>query len=145
MSQNLEPTVIPYVLVDGAARAIDFYSTVFGAEECGARYTDPRGKVGHAELQIGNSKLMLADAQPDAGYTFSPIMMLIHVADVDTAVRRAEEAGALLTRPIKNEAYGHRTGMVKDPFGHSWMITAQIEEVSREELQRRVEGEYTID
>lgn len=144
MSETNEPTVITYVLAEGAARAIEFYQSVFDAQECGARFTDPKGKIGHAEIRIGNSKIMLADPQPESGHVFSPTMFYISVADVDATVKRAQSAGAVVTRPVKDEVYGIRSGMVRDPFGHSWMISTPLEEVSKQELQRRVEGEYKI-
>jgi PhnB protein len=144
MTTASEPTLIPYILVKDAVRAIDFYTRVFGAEESGARFTDPNGKIGHAELRIGNSKIMLADEHPEQGHVFSPIMFYMGVDDVDDAVGRAVDAGATLTRPVKHEAYGHKSGVVRDPFGHSWMVSTQVEEVSKEELQQRVGAEYRI-
>ena len=143
MSTAIEPTVIPYVLVNGAARAIDFYRKVFGAEETGARFTDPSGKVGHAEIAIGNSKIMLADEQPPE-YRFSPIMFHVRVNDVDAIVDRATAAGATLKRPIANQAYGDRSGVILDPFGHSWMVSQRMEDVTTSELQQRVGDTYTI-
>jgi len=143
MSDAAEPTVIPYILVKNAARAIDFYKSVFGAEECGARFTDPSGRIGHAELQIGNSKIMLADEHPPA-HVFAPMLFFLRVPDADAAVQKAVAAGATLSRPIANEAYGERSGVVQDPFGHSWMISAHVEDLTKRELQQRVAGEYEI-
>lgn len=140
---NLEPTVIPYILVNGAARAIEFYRGVFGAEETGARFTDPAGKVGHAEITIGNSKIMIADEQPPE-YRFAPIMFHLRVADVDAVVARATAAGATLARPVADQSYGDRSGVVLDPFGHSWMVSQRVEDVSAAELQRRVGDSYAI-
>jgi PhnB protein len=138
-----EPTVIPYILVQGAAQAIDFYRSVFGATETGARFTDPAGKVGHAEIMIGNSKIMLADEQPPE-YRFAPIMFHLRVENVDAVVARATAAGATLSRAVADQAYGDRSGVLLDPFGHSWMVSQRVEEVSPAELQRRVGESYAI-
>jgi PhnB protein len=140
---KVEPTVIPYILANGAARAIDFYRRVFGAEETGARFTDPAGKVGHAEITIGNSKIMLADEQPPE-HRFAPIMFHLSVSDVDAVVAGALAAGATLSRPVADQPYGDRSGVVLDPFGHSWMVSQRIEDVSAAELQRRVGESYAI-
>ena len=140
---STEPTVIPYILVNGAARAIEFYRKVFGAEETGARFTDPAGKVGHAEITIGNSRIMLADEQPPE-YRFAPITFHLRVDDADAVVARATAAGATLARPVVDQPYGDRSGVVLDPFGHSWMVSQHIENVAAAELQQRVGESYAI-
>jgi len=140
---STEPTVIPYILVNGAARAIDFYRSAFGAEESSARFTDPAGKVGHAEITIGNSKIMLADEQPPE-YRFAPIMFHLRVDDADAVVARATAAGATLARPVTDQPYGDRSGVVVDPFGHSWMVSEHLEDVSTADLQKRVGESYAI-
>jgi PhnB protein len=131
-----------YLIVKGAARAIDFYTRVFGATEL-YRLTEPSGKVGHAELELGGARFMLADEYPDFGALSpitiggSPISMHLYVDDVDVLVKRAEEAGATLLRPLKDEFFGDRTAMITDPFGHKWHLATRIEDVSPEEMQRR--------
>lgn len=131
-----------YLVVKGATRAIDFYSRVFGATEL-YRLTEPSGKVGHAELELGGARFMLADEYPDFGALSpitiggSPISMHLYVDDVDALVKRAEEAGATLLRPLKDEFFGDRTAMVADPFGHKWHLATRVEDVSPEEMQRR--------
>ncbi|MDQ2646555.1 MAG: VOC family protein [Myxococcota bacterium] len=122
-----------YLVVKGAARAIDFYTRVFGATEL-YRLTEPSGKVGHAELELGGARFMLADEYPDFGALSpvtiggSPISMHLYVDDVDALVKRAEEAGATLLRPLKDEFFGDRTAMVGDPFGHKWHLATRVEE-----------------
>lgn len=131
-----------YLVVKGATRAIDFYSRVFGATEL-YRLTEPSGKIGHAELELGGARFMLADEYPDFGALSpitiggSPISMHLYVDDVDALVKRAEEAGATLLRPLKDEFFGDRTAMVADPFGHKWHLATRVEDVSPEEMQRR--------
>ncbi len=136
-------TVIAHIGVKGAAEAIDFYKAAFGAEEILARITDGDGKIGHAEIKIGDTVIYLADEHPEHG-CLSPetlggshVSFAIHVADVDAMVERAVAAGAELTRPVADQFYGDRTGMVKDRFGYSWMLSTHVEDVSDEELQRR--------
>lgn len=131
-----------YLVVKGAARAIDFYTGVFGAKEL-YRLVEPGGKVGHAELELGRDRFMLADEYPDFGALSpdtiggSPVSMHLYVDDVDALVKRAEEAGATLLRPAKDEFFGDRTAMIVDPFGHKWQLATRIEDVSPEEMQRR--------
>jgi PhnB protein len=140
-AENL-PRLSAYLVVKGAARALDFYTRVFGAKEL-YRLTEPSGKVGHAELALGGSRLMLADEYPDFGALSpitvggSPVSMHLYVDDVDALVKRAEDAGATLLRPVKDEFFGDRTAMVVDPFGHKWHLATRIEEVSPDEMQRR--------
>src|SRR5690349_13811778 len=135
-------TFTPYLIVKGAARAIDFYKQVFGAIErtCLAM---PDGKVGHAEIQIGDSVIMLADGCSEMGAKDpealggSPVMLHLYVPDVDKTFAQATAAGAKVTRPIQNQFYGDRSGMVTDPFGHVWNISTHIEDVTLEEINKR--------
>ncbi|HJU73349.1 MAG TPA: VOC family protein [Gemmatimonadaceae bacterium] len=132
----------PYLVVDDAARAIEFYTQAFGARETN-RLTEPNGKVAHAELSVGKAAFMLADEHREFNALSpttignSPVRFHLSVADADAVIARAVAAGAKVLRPIKDEFYGERTGMILDPFGHSWFIAATIEEVSAEEVQRR--------
>jgi PhnB protein len=132
----------PYIVVRGAAQAIDFYCSVFGARE-DFRLTEPDGKIGHAELLIGESRLMLAEEYPDFGALGpgavggTPVTLHLYVPDVDATVARAEEAGATVLGKVKLEFYGDRRGQLLDPFGHRWHIATQVETVSPEEMQTR--------
>ena len=132
----------PYLIVKEAAKAIAFYEKAFGATEI-FRLAEPSGKIGHAELRIGGSRLMLAEEYPDFGALSppsvggSPVTLHLDVADVDAVVERATSAGATVLRPVKDEFYGHRTGMVADPFGHKWQVATEKEAVSAQEMQRR--------
>ncbi len=135
--------ICPYLAVRSAASAIDFYTKVFGAVEA-YRLTDPStGRIGHAELQIGESKIMLSDEWPDFGALSpetvggSPVSFHLSVDNVDQMVQRAVDAGAILIRPVADEFFGERRGMVTDPFGFSWHISTVIAEVSPQEMQRR--------
>jgi PhnB protein len=136
------PRVCPYLYIDGAGAAIDFYRDVFGATER-MRMGGPDGKVGHAELQIGDSVVMLADEFPDMGvqgpraFGGTPVALSIYVEDVDATVAKAVAAGATLTRPLEDQFYGDRVGQIEDPFGHVWSIHTHIEDVSPEEMGRR--------
>ncbi len=135
--------ICPYLAVRGAARAIEFYKNVFGAKE-DYRLTDPSsGKIGHAEILIGESRIMLADEAPDWGHLSPeavggcPVKFHLSVANVDEMVQRAVDAGAILLRPVADEFYGERMGMVTDPFGFSWHISTTKNEVTPAERQRR--------
>jgi PhnB protein len=134
--------ITPYLIVDGAASAISYYEKVFGAIEM-LRLAGPDGKVGHAELLINDSRIMLADEFPQMGARGphsiggSPVSLMLYVDDVDDTAKRAIEAGAKLTRPIEDQFYGDRAGGLEDPFGHHWHIATHKEDVSPEELQRR--------
>jgi PhnB protein len=135
-------SVTPYLIVKGGVRAIEFYKTAFGATEL-ARMMQPDGRVGHAEIKIGDSPVMLADEFPEMGQKSpqtiggTPVSLMIYVPDVDAVVARAVAAGAELTRPVADQFYGDRTGGVTDPFGHAWFIATHKEDLSMEELQRR--------
>ena len=136
------PQVTPYLLVDGASAAIEFYSDVFGATER-MRMPEPSGKVGHAELQFGKSMIMLADEFPDRGILGpksvggTPVIVSVYVEDVDDVVDRAVKAGAKLLRPVEDQFYGDRTGQFEDPFGHRWSVATHVEDVSPEEMAKR--------
>ncbi|HWS55254.1 MAG TPA: VOC family protein [Pyrinomonadaceae bacterium] len=139
-------SVTPYLCVDGAARAIEFYKEAFGATEV-MRMEAPGGKIGHAEIKVGDSVIMLADEHPEMNFR-SPQSVggisahfMIYVEDVDARVERAVAAGAKLTRPVKDQFYGDRTGGVEDPFGHHWYIATHLEDLSPEEIKRRLEAE----
>jgi PhnB protein len=138
--------VIPYLCIKGAAQAIDFYKSAFGARETMARITDATGRIGHAEIEIGGSTLMMADEHPEHRFV-SPqtlggahMQLVVNVPDVDVMVTRAVAAGGHLTRPIANQFYGHRTGEITDPFGYRWTLSTKVEDVSEEEMQRRAQA-----
>lgn len=132
----------PYLICKGAARAIDFYKQAFGATEL-MRFPGPGGSIGHAEIKIGDSPMMLADEMPQMGYRSpaslggSPVSIMLYVQDVDKVVDRAVKAGAKLERPVTDQFYGDRNGTIQDPFGHVWTIGTHKEDVSPEEMQRR--------
>jgi PhnB protein len=141
-SSAAEQSLTAYLIVKGATKAIEFYQRAFGAEEL-FRLREPQGRIGHAELRIGGSVMMLADEYPDFGALSpasiggSPVSVHLYVDDVDGVVERAVGAGATMLRPITNEFYGDRTGVIADPFGHKWHIATKKEEVSPAEMQRR--------
>ena len=137
-------SLTPYLVVNDAAKAIAFYQNVFGAIEL---FRLPMGdRIGHAELRIGDSHLMLADeclemgAHAPKGDTSPPISLMVYVADVDATFARAIQTGAAVVRPLQDQFYGDRSGTVKDPFGHVWNIATHIEDVAPEELQRRMQS-----
>jgi PhnB protein len=136
------PHVTAYLCVADAARAIGFYEKAFGAKES-MRLSEPSGRVGHAQLQIGDDVFMLADEFPDFGvrgpraYGGSPVRMNLQVADADTVVEQAVAAGAKIVRPVENQFYGERSGTIEDPFGHVWIVSTHKEDVSVGEMQRR--------
>jgi PhnB protein len=136
-------TVTPYLIVSGAAKAIDFYKRAFGAEER-VRMPMPDGKIGHAEIQIGDSIVMLADEFPQMGAQSpqtiggTPVGLCLYVADVDVLFKRAIAAGAKEERPVQDQFYGDRSGTLIDPFGHKWTIATHIEDVTPEEMERRM-------
>ena len=136
------PQVSPYLIVDGAAAAIDFYREVLGATER-ARLAGPDGKIGHAELQLGESVIMLADEHPELDILGprtiggTPVTISVYVEDVDAVFDRALKAGAKALRPLRQEFYGDRTGQFEDPFGHRWSVASHVEDVPPEEMDRR--------
>ena len=141
-------TATPYLIVKGAAEAIEFYKRAFGATEL-MRMADPQGRVGHAEIRIGDSVIMLADEHPAMGYRGprslggSSVSILLYLADVDTVFERAIKAGGRAQRPVQNQFYGDRSGTLEDPFGHVWTIATHIEDVPAEELERRAQAAMT--
>ena len=136
------PQVMPYLTIEGAAAAIDFYTDILGAKER-MRMAGPDGKIGHAELQIGDSVVMLADAFPGMGGPSpkdiggTPVSMMVYVQDVDDVFARALKAGATADRPVENQFYGDRSGQFTDPFGHKWFVASHVEDVPPEEMAKR--------
>jgi uncharacterized glyoxalase superfamily protein PhnB len=133
----------PYLIVRDADQAIAFYAAAFGATER-YRLTDPlSGKIGHAELHIGEAIFMMADEHPDFGALSpttiggTPVLLHLSVADADDTVARAERAGATVLRPVMDQMHGERSGMIADPFGHHWFLGTPIAEVTPEEMQAR--------
>ncbi len=138
-------TITPYLIIDGAARALEFYKRAFGAVEK-FRMSGPDGRVGHAEIQIGDSHLMLADEHPERNIRGpvsiggNSVSLLLYVKDVDAQFMKAIEAGAKEKMPVQDQFYGDRSGTLTDPFGHVWTIATHKEDVSHEEMQRRIEA-----
>lgn len=134
--------VFAYLRLRDAARAIEFYTRAFGAKEK-FRLTEPGGKVGHAELELGGTTLMLSDEYPEMGIRGpasiggTSFTIHLHVDDADALIQRAVEAGATIVRPASDQFYGERSGTVRDPFGHEWNIGHEIEKVTPQEMQRR--------
>jgi PhnB protein len=132
----------PYIIVNGASRAIDFYKAAFSATEL-VRLADLSGKVMHAEIRIGNATLMLADEFPEMGYRSpeslggSPVLLLLYVEDVDAIFAKAVAGGATETMAVADQFDGDRRGTLTDPFGHVWLLATKEEEVSSEELRSR--------
>jgi PhnB protein len=137
-----QPLVVPYLIVNGAARAFEFYAQAFGAVEV-LRLTEPGGRVGHGEIRIGESRVMLADEYPEHGILGpqarggTTVSLNLSVADADAVTERAVAAGAKLLKAVADQFYGERSGQVEDPFGHVWHVSARTEDVSPEEMQRR--------
>ena len=135
-------TVTPYLILDSASDAIDFYKKALGAEEV-LRMEDPGGKVHHAEIKIGDSRIMLADEHPEIQALSpktvggSPVTIHLYVGDVDGAVERAVAAGAKLIRPVADQFYGDRVGGIEDPFGYRWFIATHNEDLTMDEIRRR--------
>jgi PhnB protein len=139
-------SITPYLVIKGAAQAIEYYKKVFGATEV-VRMDQPDGKVGHAELQIGDSRFMLADENPSMGQGHasaasiggSPVSLYLYLPDVDRVIERAVAAGAKILKPVQDQFYGDRSGFIQDPFGHLWGIATHIEDVSAQEMKERME------
>jgi PhnB protein len=137
-------SITPYLVIKGAAQAIEYYKKVFGASEL-FRMDGPDGKVGHAELQIGTSRIMLADENPSMGQGHasastigaSPISLYLYMPDVDNVVEQAVAAGAKVLKPVQDQFYGDRSGFIQDPFGHLWGVATHVEDVAPEELEKR--------
>lgn len=138
-------TVTPYLITKNAASAIEFYKKAFSAAEL-FRMADPNGRVMHAEIQFGDSRVMLADECPEMGGRSpqelggSPVSLLLYVKDVDALSKQAVAAGAKVIRPVKDQFYGDRSCTLADPFGHVWTISTHKEDVSPEECSRRFEA-----
>jgi PhnB protein len=138
-------SITPYLVIKGAAQAIEYYKKVFGATEV-SRMNMPDGKVGHAELQIGDSRIMLADENPGMGQGYasaatlgaSPVSLYLYLPDVDRVVENAVAAGAKILKPVEDQFYGDRSGFIRDPFGHLWGIATHVEDVSPQEMKERM-------
>lgn len=136
------PAVSPYLIVDDATRALEFYKKAFGAKEL-MRHAGPDGRIGHAEVKIADSIIMLADEHPEINARSpktiggTPVSLHVYVKDVDAVARQATNAGARVVRPVQNQFYGDRSGTLEDPFGHQWHLSTHIEDVSPTELRRR--------
>jgi PhnB protein len=137
-------TVTPYLAVDDAAKAIEFYGKAFGAKER-VRMPGPEGTIAHAELEIGDSVIMLSDPFPQsplkspkqAGATTASLML--YVEDTDEMVQQAVDAGATITMPVETQFWGDRYGRVEDPFGHNWQIATHVEDVAPDEMEKRAQ------
>lgn len=133
----------PYLIVKGAQEAIRFYTKAFNATVDFSLVDPSDGRIGHAELRFGQTRLFIADEYPDFGAVGpqtiggSPIKLHLDVADADAFVAQAVGAGATCLRPVKLEFYGHRTGLLLDPFGYSWFVASKAQEISPEEMQHR--------
>jgi PhnB protein len=148
MATNVKPipdgyhSVTPYLIIKGAAAAIDYYKNVFGATEL-FRMAGPDGKVGHAEIKIGDSPIMLADEHPDLGHVGpqtlggTSVGIMIYVDNVDTMFKAAIAAGGQQIKPVEDQFYGDRSGTLKDPFGHMWTVATHVEDVAPEEMEKR--------
>lgn len=153
MSSNVSPipagyhSITPYLLVRGASAAIDFYNRAFGAVEI-LRLTAPDGRIGHAEIRIGDSHLMMADEHPEMDFLGpesrggTSVTMNLYVADADAVFAQAIAAGATELRPLCDQFYGDRSGAVTDPWGHIWSIASRVEAITSEEIQRRFQELY---
>ena len=138
-------TLTPYLMIDGAAEAIEFYKGAFDAMEL-FRMDAPGGKIGHAEIQIGDSRIMLADDCGEERLFCNPrssgnstVGLLLYVKDVDTSFKQAVDAGARVIKPLEDQFYGDRTGELKDPFGHIWFLSTHKEDLSLDEIRQRAE------
>lgn len=139
------PQVTPSLCIDGAAAAIDFYSEVLGAKER-MRMPAPDGRIGHAEIQIGDSVIMLSDEYPEMGIRGpravggTPVTLSVYVEDVDKVYDRAIKAGAKALRPVEDQFYGDRSGQFEDPFGHRWSVATHVEDVPADEMAKRAKA-----
>jgi PhnB protein len=135
-------SVTPYLVMRDAAQAIDFYKRALGAMEM-FRFSTPDGKIGHAEIKVGDSVIMLADEMPDMGYRGpqtlggTAVSLMVYVEDVDQQFQRAITAGGKVKQEVKDQFYGDRSGTFEDPFGHVWTIATHVEDVSEDELAKR--------
>ena len=140
-------TATPYLIIKGAAEALDFYKKAFGAKEI-LRMAGPGGKVMHAEIQIGDSRIMLADEMPEMGFR-SPsslggagMSLMLYLKDVDAAAKKAVAAGVKVMRPVQDQFYGDRSGTFTDPFGHVWTLATHTEDLSEKEIRKRAEAMF---
>lgn len=137
-------SVTPYLIINGAAGALEFYKNAFGAKEK-VRMPGPGGRIGHAEIMIGSSHVMLADEHPEMGFrgpqgnATPPVSIVLYVKDGDAMFERAVNNGARVERPLENQFYGDRTATLIDPYGHRWHIHTHVEDVSPKEMQRRMQ------
>jgi PhnB protein len=135
-------SITPYLIIKGAADAIDFYKKAFGAIELFRM--EHQGQIGHAEIKIGDSPIMLADEQPQMGYRSpksiggTPVSLMIYLEDVDTVYNQAIKAGGEEIKPLQDQFYGDRSGTLKDPFGHVWTVATHKEDVTPEEMDKRI-------
>lgn len=135
-------SVTAYLIVDGAAKAIEFYKNAFGATELFRM--EHQGKIGHAEIKIGDCPVMLSDEHPQMGYKGpkslggTPVSLMIYVDDVDTVYKRAIESGGVEVKPLQDQFYGDRSGTLTDPFGHVWTVATHKEDVTPEEIEKRL-------
>jgi PhnB protein len=135
-------SVTPYLIIKGAAEAIEFYKKAFGATELFRM--EHEGQVGHAEIKIGDSPIMLADEQPGMGYVSpktlggTPVSLMIYVEDVDTIYTQAVKSGGEEVKALQDQFYGDRSGTLKDPFGHIWTVATHKEDVTPEEMDKRM-------
>lgn len=135
-------SLTPYLVIDGAAQALDYYKKAFGATELFRM--DHEGKIAHAEMKIGDSPFMLSDEAPERGFKGpkalggSPVGLMIYVDDVDTVFKQAIEAGGTEMKPVQDQFYGDRSGTLTDPFGHTWTVATHKEDVSPEEIDKRL-------
>jgi PhnB protein len=136
-------TLTPYLIVDGATKALAWYAEAFGAREL-MRLSAPGGKIGHAEIEIGDSRIMLADEAPvhDAkapgAFGGSPVSLHLYVSDMDAVMAKAVAIGATVKSPAEDKFYGDRMGTLTDPFGHIWHVSTHIEDVTEAEIERRI-------
>ena len=138
-------SITPYLIIKGANQAIEYYKKIFGATEV-FRMKGPDGKVGHAELKIGNSLIMLADENPNMGQGHtsaatigtSPVSLYVYLPDVDSVVKRAAAEGAKILKPVEDQFYGDRSGFIQDPFGHFWSVATHVEDVTPKEMEERM-------
>jgi PhnB protein len=136
-------SITPYIIVDGAARAIAWYTQAFNGKEL-MRLPAPGDKIGHAEVELGDSRIMLADESPthDArapkAFGGSPVSLLLYVPDVDATVAKAQSTGATIKSPPEDKFYGDRMATLIDPFGHTWSVATHIEDVPEDEMKRRI-------
>lgn len=147
-------SVTPYLSIHGASEAIEFYKKAFGAKEL-FRMPMPDGRIGHAEIQIGDSRVMLADENEEMDFRSpkalggTPASLMVYVEDVDRMFQQAMVAGARVLKPLKNQFYGDRSGNLEDPFGHKWTLATHVEDVAPEEMEKRMkeamEAEAVLD